>query len=289
MLVDPFRAGFMQRALIELLLLAVLSGVVGVFVQLRDLAFIADALTHTMFPGLAIAFALGHSLLIGGTIAAVVSAVALTILANDARIDPDAAMVALLTTCFAIGVLVVSRSRSFTADLTALLFGRPLTVDRSQILQTIAIGVVVLLVVGLLGKELLLRAFDPAVATAMGYRVLALDVMLNVAVSLVVVAALRSVGTLLVLTLIVTPAAIARTLTSRLGLMIPTACGVAALASWLGLGVSYDLSVQHDLRVAAGPTIAVGLAMTFFIVTVGRSVVRRGAALGVRRERSGAP
>ena len=269
-LIDAFRPPFMQRALLEVLILSVVAGVVGVFVLLRRLAFVADALTHTVFPGVAIAFAWHESLFGGALVSAILSAIALTLVTSGRRVDHDAALVAIIASFFAVGVIVVSRSRSYTADLTALLFGRVLTVDRGEIAQTVVIGVVVLALVGLFAKELVMRAFDPDGAAAQGYPVWALDLLLNIAIALVVVAALQAVGTLLVITLIITPAAIARLLSARIPVMIAIACAASAVGGWLGLAFSYDASVNHGWRIAAGPAIAVGLTVMFLVVVVGK-------------------
>jgi manganese/iron transport system permease protein len=269
-----FSVPFMMRALIELMLLAVLTGVVGVFVSLRRLEFMTDALSHTVFPGIAIAFVLDVPLIVGAVISAVLSVLVLTGLVAGRRIDHDAALVAVIASFFAVGIIVVSRSRSYTSDLTTLLFGRILSVDRTQIIQTAIIATVVLGALALFKKELIFRAFDADGATAAGYRTIWLDVLLNVAIALVVVAALQAVGTMLVITLIVTPAAIARLLTSNIGMMMIISCLCAAVVGWIGLALSYEASVQHGWRVAAGPAIAVGLSVAFLLTAGVQRLIR---------------
>ncbi len=179
--IDPFQAGYLQRALIEAVMLGVVGGIIGVHVVLRRLEFMADALTHTVFPGLAAAFVLGGSLYVGALVTGVASAVLLTLLTRNRRVTSDAALAVLLTGFFSIGVIIVSRSRSYTADLTTLLFGRVLAVDVAEIVATAVTGAVVLAVAWALHKELVLRAFDPEAAEALGYSVTALDLVLNVA------------------------------------------------------------------------------------------------------------
>jgi manganese/iron transport system permease protein len=178
-------------------------------------------------------------------------------------------MAVLLTGFFAVGVVLVSRRSSYTADLTAFLFGRILTVDTGQIVVTAVLGGLVLLALALLGKELVLRAFDPAGAAALGYRVVLLDLVLNLAVALVVVAAVRAVGTVLVIALLVVPGAAARLLSDRLAVVFAAAAGLGALAGWLGLAASYEASVGHGLRLASGATVVLVL------------VVLHGVAAGV--------
>lgn len=266
-LLDPFGSPFMQRALIEALLLGVVGAVVSVFVVLRRLAFVADVLTHTVFPGVVIGFMVAGTggIVWGALVFAVLSAVLITVLSARARVTEDASMAIVLTGFFALGVVLVSRRSSFTADLTAFLFGRILTVDRGQIVITAVLGALVLLVLGLLGKELLLRAFDPAGTAARGYPVFGLDLVLNLAVALVVVAAVRAVGTVLVIALLVVPGAAGRLLSDRLTGIVAVAVGVAALAGWLGLVASWQASVNHGVRLASGATVVLALVFLYAV------------------------
>ena len=274
-LLDPFSSPFMQRALLEAVLLGVVGAVVSVFVVLRRLAFVSDVLTHTVFPGVVIGFLVAGTggIVWGALVFAVLSAVLLTVLGARARVTEDASMAIVLTAFFALGVILVSRRSSFTTDLTAFLFGRILTVDRTQILVTAVLGAAVLLMLGLLGKELLLRAFDPAGAEARGYRVLVLDLVLNLAVALVVVAAVRAVGTVLVIALLVVPGAAGRLLSDRLAGITAAAIVVAALGGWLGLVASWQASVNHGLRLASGATVVLVL-VALYGVAAGIAAVR---------------
>jgi manganese/iron transport system permease protein len=266
-LLEPFGSPFMQRALAEALLLGAVAAVVSVFVVLRRLAFVSDVLTHTVFPGVVIGFVVAGTsgIVWGALVFAVLSAVLITVLAARSRVTEDASMAIVLTGFFAVGVVLVSRQTTFTSDLTAFLFGRILTVDRQQLVVTAVIGAVVLLLLGLLGKELLFRAFDPAGAEASGYRVLALDLVLNLAVALVVVAAVRAVGTVLVIALLVVPGAAGRLLSDRLGAITLIAVGTALLAGWLGLVASWQASVNHGLRLASGATVVLVLVLLYAV------------------------
>ncbi len=266
LLIDPFGVPFMQRALLEVVLLAVLGGVVGTHVLLRRLAFTTEAFQHTVFPGVAIAFAAGQSLLLGALVAAAVSVVLLTILTRRPRIDPDAALAVLIATFFATGVLAVSRSRSFQGDLTALLFGRILTVDASQLVHTAVIVIVCVALIMAVHKELVLRAFDPLGAAAAGYPTWFLDLVLNVAVALSVVAAVRAVGTVLLVAFLVTPAAAARLCCRRVGSMMAAATGLVVVCGWLGLAASYEASVTHGVRLASGATVVLAITAGFLVV-----------------------
>jgi manganese/iron transport system permease protein len=281
-LLEPFTIPYMQRALVEVLALGALAGAVGVFVVLRRLAFVGDALTHTVFPGVVIAHLLGQSLLLGALAFGVLTALLLTGLGANRRVGADAALAILLTSFFSLGVVLVSRTRSFTADLTVFLFGRVLAVDRSDLAQTLAVAALVALVLVALRKELVLRAFDPEGASAMGYRTGALDLVLNLLIALVVVAAVESVGTVLVIALIVVPAAAARLLADRVATMTLVACLLGAAGGWLGLAISYEVSVDHGVRLAAGATIVVVLVGLFLLAAAVAPLRRRMLAAGPR-------
>jgi manganese/iron transport system permease protein len=277
LLIEPFQVAFMQRALLAVLVLGVLAGAVGVFVVLRRLAFVGDALTHTVFPGVVIAFLIGQSVFLGALAAALLSALLLTALTSTRRVTQDAGLAILLTSFFAVGVVLVSREQSYTSDLSAFLFGRILAVDWPVLIQTVVVAAVVLATLVALRKELLLRAFDEQGAAAMGYRVDVLDLVLNVLVALVVVAAVKAVGTVLVIALIIVPAATARLLVDRVALMTAISCALGALGGWLGLAISYDVSIQRGVRLASGATIVVVLVACFIVAL---AVGPGGRALG---------
>jgi manganese/iron transport system permease protein len=284
LLVEPFDLPFMQRALVEALLLGVLGGVVSVFVLLRRLAFVSDALTHTVFPGAVVGYLVASSdgIVWGALVFALLTAVLFTVLSSGRRVSEDAALAILLTGFFSVGVVLVSRRSSYTADLTTFLFGRILFVDSREIFETAVIAGIVLVVLAALGKELLLRAFDPVGAAAQGYRVAVLDLVLNVAVALVVVAAVKAVGTVLVIALLTVPAATARLLSGRLAVITTLSVGVACLSGWLGLAASYEASVNHGLRLASGGTVVLTMVACYALaLPVGALVTRPG------RRRSG--
>ncbi|WP_162529580.1 metal ABC transporter permease, partial [Agromyces humi] len=163
-LFSAFTVPFMARALLVMLVLAVVAGVVGVLVNLRGLEFISDGLTHAVFPGLAIGLAVGGTagLLPGAAIAALAAAVVLTLL-DRAGVTSDAAIAIVLTAAFSVGVIVVSRSDDYAGELEALLFGRVLTIPPDEVLPLVVVCAVALLIVGLTMKQQLFRAFDDRV------------------------------------------------------------------------------------------------------------------------------
>lgn len=275
-LFQAFSLPFMARALTVLLVLSLVAGIVGVLVNLRSLEFISDGLTHAVFPGIAIGFIWGGTdgLFIGALVAAVLAAVALTVLVRRA-VTSDAATAIVLTAMFSVGIIVVSGQSGYAGQLEQLLFGRLLTVTPTEVAQTVIVcGVALLLVLATL-KEQVFRAFDATGSAAAGYRALLLDVILNVAIALVVVAASRAVGNLLVLAVLIVPAAVARLVTVRLGLLFPVAALVAAFAAWLGLGLGYSASVSAGLDLPSAAIVVLVLVAVYTVALVVRSLADR--------------
>ena len=263
-----FAAPYMQRALLAVVIVGVVAGCVGVHVVLRRLAFVADVMSHTVFPGIVIAFAAHQSLFLGAFVAGAVTAVALTGLSSIRRIGEDASLAILLTSLFAVGVVIVSRQRRFTADLTTFLFGRVLAISTRDVWLMAAVTVISLVVLVGLHKELVLQAFDVVGAEAMGYSVVRLDLVLNLLVAAVMVTALKAVGTSLAVAMLITPAATARLVTRRIGTAMAVAVAVAVGAGVAGLVVSYEASVRGGVRLAASATIVSVLTVVFLVTAV---------------------
>ncbi|MGI5207694.1 metal ABC transporter permease [Spirillospora sp. CA-108201] len=279
--VEPFGYPFMGRALAEMVILGALAGTVGVLILLRRLAFIIDALTHTVFPGVVIGYLLsGDGDIFWGALAAGAATAALTLLTRHRAVTEDTALALLLTTFFAVGVVPVSRQSGYTADLTAFLFGRILTVTEQQLAQTLAVTILVIASLAPLRRPLIARAFDPQGAQAAGYRIGLLDLVTNTIVALVVVASVRAVGTVLVIALLIVPAAAARVMSDRLALIVPVAAVLGALAGWAGLAISYDASIHHGLRLASGGTVVLVLIACYAGALAAGTIRRR---LRVRR------
>ena len=282
-LFGAFAIPFMGRALLVMLVLAVVAGVVGVLVNLRGLEFISDGLTHAVFPGLAIGLAVAGTagLLPGAAIAALAGAVVLTLLAR-AGITSDAAIAIVLTATFSVGVIVVSKSDDYAGELEALLFGRVLTINPQDVPPLIVVSLAAAVLVGVTLKQQVLRAFDPQAGRASGDRPLALDLVLNSAVALVVVAGASTVGTLLVLALLIVPGASSRLVTDRLWWLFPVAAVVGAVSAWLGLSLGFAISVGAGVDLPAGATV-VAVFVLAYAVLLGVRLVRD------RISRPGAP
>ena len=277
-LVDPYRLGFMGRALVEVLLLGALGAVVGVHVALRRLAFVTDAVQHTVFPGIAIAYAVGWPLLPGAAVAAGLTVALLVAMTTGRRrVDVDSTLALAISSFFAVGVVVVSRRTGYAADLGALLFGRILDVSRAEVVETAVLGGLCLVVLALLHKELVLLALDRTQAAAQGLPIVLLDAVLYAVTATTVVVAVRAIGTVLVVAFVVTPAATGRLLTKSIPGAMAAGVAVATLLGWIGLSASYEASLHHNVRLAAGATVVIGYTLGFAVVGAARLVWGRRA------------
>jgi manganese/iron transport system permease protein len=242
-LLAPMRLGFLQRAFVEAILVGVLCGVIGSYVVLRGMAFLGDAMAHAVFPGIVIAYLLHVDVLIGGVAFGILVAVGIAAVSQNRRVSEDSAIGVLFAGAFALGVVLISSIRAYVRDLAGILLGDILGVTPQDVWLTVAIGFVVVLLLYLFHKELLLVSFDRDFAVAAGLPVAALDVGLLILLALAVIVSIQAVGNVLVLAMLVTPAATARLLTDRLGTMMPLAAALGALAGVIGLYGSYYFNV----------------------------------------------
>lgn len=274
-LTSAFALPFMGRALIALLVLSLAAGVIGVFINLRSLEFLSDGLTHAVFPGIAAGFVLGgrDGLYVGALIAAIAAAVVFTLLSNK-RVSSDATIAIVLTAMFSLGVIFVSRSTDYAGQLESLLFGHLLTVTDTEVLVTSVVAIIALLLVVATFRGQLFVAFDRSATQAVGYRPVFLNLTLNVAIALVVVAASSAVGNLLVLAVLIVPGAVARLATRRLGLLFVLSVGFAMLASWLGLATAFGLSVSADVAIPGGATVVLFFVLGYLLMLGWRGVRR---------------
>ncbi len=273
---DPFVYPFMSRALITVLVLAVASGVVGLFINLRNLEFISDGLVHAVFPGLVVGFVISGTdgLLPGALIAGVIAAVILTVVSRRG-VGSDAAIAVVLAGSFSLGIVIVSRETNYVSQLEQLLFGGVLTVTESQLWQIIVVGALAVLMVGLTWRRQLYLSFDPSGFRASGYRTLPTELLFNCAIAFLVVAGSQALGNLLVLALLIVPAAIARLVSKRIGWLVPIATIAAALSGWLGLVTSFHTSVSAGLTPSPGSLIVIILIALYALTLLAHIVVSR--------------
>lgn len=261
-LTEPLQYPFMQRALMEVVIIGVLCGLVGCFVVLRGLAFIGDALAHAVFPGVVLSYIAGRSILIGAFVFGSLTALGIGLLSRSRRVSEDSAIGVIFASFFALGVVILSRQGGFRQDLGSLLFGNILGVSNSDVVATLVVAVIVAGILLALLKEFTLVAFDTTMARSAGYPVFALDLLLLLLVSATIVVSLQTVGNILILALVVTPPAAARLLTDRLGRMMLASVLIAAGSGVIGLYVSYHAAT------AAGATIVLTSTAIFLLSVV---------------------
>ena len=246
---DPWTLPFMRRAFTVAAIVGLVCGVVGVYVVLRGMAFIGDAVAHSAFPGVALAYAFEGNLLIGGAAAGVTTAVLIAFVSQNRRLKEDTVIGVFFAFAFGLGIVLVSTRDSWTTDLSSFLFGQVLAVDAADIWRVAVMGAVLVAV-----------SLDRETARAAGLPVLPLDLTLYVVVTATIVMSLEAVGNILVLALLITPAATARLLTERLWAMTVLASLFGCAGSLAGLYVSY----AYDL--AAGGSVVVVLTALFALV-----------------------
>ncbi len=256
LLLDPLQYDFMQRSLIVAAIVGVLCAVVGSYLMVQRLALLGDAISHSVMPGLAIAFAVGVNIFLGAFISGVVSAVLIALIRTRSPIKEDTAMGIVSSAFFAFGItLITVIQKDNKVDLTHFLFGNILGVSWDDVVSTLVIAAIVVVVTVLLFKELQFYTFDPAGAQAAGLPVNLLNFGLMILIALTIVASLKVVGVILVLALLVTPGATAYLLVTRLHQMMLLGAAISLIASLSGIYLSfyYDLpSGPAVVMVAAG-------------------------------------
>jgi len=254
---DPLQYGFMQRALLEVILMGLTCGVIGAYVVLRGMAFLGDALSHAIFPGVVIAFLLNINLSLGALVFGILTVLGIAGIARNRRVSEDSAIGVLFTGAFALGVVLISQVKGYTGNLADFLVGQVLGVSTTDVLISLAVAVLVLGALAFFNKELVLTAFDREMAEAMGLPVALLDMGLLLGIALTIIVSLQAVGNILVVAMLVTPAAAARLWTDRLPVMMALSALFGILAGIGGLLISY-----HG-NYAAGGTIVLLVTLLF--------------------------
>jgi manganese/iron transport system permease protein len=271
-LLEPLQYAFVQRALAAAVLVALVCASVGVFVVLRGLAFLGDAIAHAAFPGVVIAFLLKVNLVIGGSVAAVLSALAIGAVARRSGLKEDTAIGVVFSGMFALGIVLFSSIRSYTGDLLGILFGDVLGVTADQLTVGAVTAAVVLLALWIIWRQLVFVSFDPIGAAAAGLNTLRYDTLLLGLIGLAIAVSVQIVGVVLVVAMLVTPAATARLVSQDLRTLVVVALLVAVGSSVTGIWLSYYVNA------ASGGTIVLVATTLFGLVWTVRSVARSRAA-----------
>jgi manganese/iron transport system permease protein len=254
-LTAPLAYTFMQRGMLAALMVGILCAVVGCYVVLRSMAFLGDALSHAILPGVAIAYLLQGNLMLGALVAAVVVALGIGFFTRSGSIREDTAIGILFAAALALGVALISTIRSYAVDLSHILFGNVLGVSPSDLWLTALLGLVVLGTVFLFYKQFLVISFDPTLATTLGLRADALHMLMLILLALTVVVSMQTVGVGLVAAMLITPAATAYLLTRRLPAMMGVSAAIGAVSSLVGLYLSYYLNIASGAAVVLTATV----------------------------------
>jgi manganese/iron transport system permease protein len=260
-LLEPLQYGFMQRSLVEAIIVGIICAVVGSYLLVQRLALLGDAISHSVLPGLAIAFILNINLFIGAFVAGLMSTVFINLIRARSKIKEDAAMGIVFSAFFALGItLITVIQKDNKIDLNHFLFGNILGVTVNDIRDTLIIASIVIITVIVLYKELLFYTFDKLGAQATGLPVQWLDLGLMILMGLTIVASLKAVGVILVLSLLITPAATAYLLTKRLHQMMFVGVGIGVISSITGMYLSYFYNLP------SGPAIVLVASGIFALV-----------------------
>lgn len=274
-LLQPLAYEFMQRGLLVSVLVGVVCALVGCYVVLRGMAFLGDALSHAILPGLAIGYLASTgdptSLFWWALGAAVLSSVAISALSRGGRLKQDTAIGIVFAGMFALGVALISTIRSSAIDLSHFLFGNILGVTSPDVWLTAIVSLVVLLIIVIFYKEFLVLSFDPQLAATLRLPARPLELLLSVLTAVAIVISLQTVGVALVVAMLVTPAATASLLTKKLRSMMLLASAIAAGSGVVGLYASYYFNV------ASGAAIVLACTAFFILVWSGQQLRKRSS------------
>ncbi len=260
---EPFsRNEFLRNALLGSTLVAIICAIAGTYVVLRGLSFIGDALAHGVIPGIAIALLFGVPGVVGAALGALVMMGGVSLVTSRVRLSSDTAIGLLFVGMLSLGVIITSRSTSFVGDITRILFGELLGVSSTDLAWQVVVLVVVASMAVVAHRPFVLMSLDDGLARTSGFSVRFFHSLMLAMVAVAVVGSFQLVGTLLVLGLLIAPAATGALLTRRVSTMMLAATGFGVLSSYLGLLTSYHLDV------AAGASIVFTSVYLFVLVAI---------------------
>lgn len=275
-LLAPLEYEFFVRALVASALVGVACAVVGAFVVLKGMSFVGDAVSHSAFPGVVLAYLLGLPIILGGAVAAIGTALGIGALTRRSGLRADAVIGVLFAGMFALGVALFSSIPNYVGDLFHFLFGDVLGISFADLISLTVLASLLLFIVWALWKELLFATFDPLGAGAAGLPVRRLDDLLLILIAVTIVVSLQAVGIVLVVAMITTPAATAQLLVKRFGQMIALAALIGVTSSIVGLYVSYALDIASGASIVLTETFAFLVAL---LITSIRKRVRANRAV----------
>jgi ABC-type Mn2+/Zn2+ transport system permease subunit len=268
--IHPFVANdFMVQALMAGVLVSIACSVAGTFVILRGLSFIGDALSHGVLPGIAVAFLVGIPGILGAAVGAAFMIGGISLITHRSRLSSDTAIGLLFVGMLSLGVIIISRSSSFSGDLTRILFGEILGISTQSLLVQLAATVIIIAITIICARPFLLLSFDPEQAQVAGFSSRLYHNIMLFVIALTVIVSFQTVGTLLVFGLLIAPAAAGALLARRIQIMMIWAVIFGVLSMYLGLLLSYYFNL------AAGASIILVTVIIFFIVFIIQNIRSR--------------
>ena len=273
LLVEPMQYSFMQRSLIVAVLVGLLCAIVGSYLMVQRLSLLGDAISHSVMPGLAIAFSVEAPMLLGALIAAILSTITIAWINDQLPLKEDTAIGIVFASFFALGItLITNIQKEHKIDLNHFLFGNILGVTAEDVVNTSIITGFVLTIIILIYKELLFYTFDTLGAATIGLPVKMLKFSLMTLVALTTVASMKAVGVVLVLALLIIPTATAYLLVSRLHEVMTVGAAIGVMSSITGMYVSYFFNIP------SGPAIVLISSICFVIVLI-KDTIRQNIQL----------
>ncbi|MFT9122903.1 MAG: metal ABC transporter permease [Leuconostoc mesenteroides] len=252
---------FLQTALVTSILVGIMSGIIGSFIILRGMSLMGDAISHAVLPGVAVAYMLGINLLLGASAFGILAALLIGVVTMKSKLKNDTAIGIVFSAFFALGFILISLAESAT-NLHHILFGNVLAVSDSDLITTAIVLSIVLLFVVTFYKELLITSFDNTFAKAYGLKTQITHYALMLVLTLVTVTALQTVGIILIVAMLITPAATAYLLTNRMSHMMIVAAIFSVISSIVGLYLSFTFNW------ASGPAIVLTAAIFFTLAFI---------------------
>lgn len=273
-LTDPFELALQQRALLGGALAAVATAVVGTWVVIRGMTFLGDALVHGVVPGIAVALLLDFSVVVGAAIAAVVMIGGINLVHRQTTFSEDTGIGLLFVGMLGLGVILMSRTASFTGSLTGILFGDALGVTTGDLTLLAVVAAIAVISSALLYRHFLVLSFNEQKAQLFGLRPAPAHVAMLGLITLAIVGSFQTVGTLLVFGLLVGPPATAALIVRRVPTMMVTAAVIGVASVAIGLIISFHADTSGSATMAVVPIVL------FFVVLAVKTVGLRRAAVG---------
>lgn len=253
---------FLQRALLTAILIGITSGIIGSFVILRGLSLLGDAIGHAVLPGVAISFLLGINPVIGAVVFGLLASTFIGVISDKSTLKKDTVMGVVFTSFFALGIVLISQIRT-RVNINSILFGNMLTVTPDRVYWMVGVTIILIALVLLFYKELLLTSFDETMARIYGVKTKLIHYLFLFVLTVIIVLSLQITGAILIVAMIITPAATAFLLTNRLHLMITFAALIGAISGIIGIFISFTFDISSGSSVVIVAACIFTLAFLF--------------------------